>query len=166
MRRLTLQTLRYKNVCEKQTDLFWSLFKERVEITEELCVSVANMFNWDWAAENLLSPLFREKYVRDSKPFLAEYNQERISFWDKYDRDVIPFQDECNRALILLVRKYNSAVGPPPKEYDHDLGLLLEKYNRAVRPLQEEHDYAVRPSREKYDSARAQLWASLYIQDV
>ena len=48
-RTLTLQTLIDKGACSEQVELFRAKFGESVRVTQRLCVSVADAFDWDWA---------------------------------------------------------------------------------------------------------------------
>ena len=55
-RTLTLQTLIDKHACLSQAELFGNTFGDSVEVTPELCLSVADKFDWDWAARHLPRP--------------------------------------------------------------------------------------------------------------
>jgi hypothetical protein len=57
---ITLQQL--ENACIEQRNLFRILFGESVEVTEELSIYHADEFDWNWAADNLLSPKAQSKY--------------------------------------------------------------------------------------------------------
>ena len=72
---LTVETLKSKKACQPQIDLFRSLFGDSVEVTEELCVKHAQDFNWDWAADTLLSESAREDYYKATGPALKVYNK-------------------------------------------------------------------------------------------
>ena len=50
MRVLTLQTLIDYGACEEQVEEFRKRFGENVEVTEKLAASVADEFDWNWAA--------------------------------------------------------------------------------------------------------------------
>ena len=76
-RTLLLSTLIAKRACSEQVERFRSTFGESVEITPELCLSVADKFDWDWAAWRLLSA-----------PAHAEYDRVRAPAWAEYDRVV------------------------------------------------------------------------------
>ena len=52
---LTLKTLKDKKACVDQYNMFKHKFGQSVDITPELCVANAFVFDWDWAANNLLS---------------------------------------------------------------------------------------------------------------
>ena len=83
---LTLATLIDKGACSSQVDLFRSRFGESVEVTAELCASVAAVFDWDWAARNLLSP-----------PAWAEYERVRAPAWAEHERVTAPALAEYER---------------------------------------------------------------------
>ena len=83
---LTLATLIDKGACSSQVDLFRSRFGESVEVTAELCASVAAVFDWDWAARNLLSP-----------PAWAEYERVRAPAWAEDERVTAPASAEYER---------------------------------------------------------------------
>jgi hypothetical protein len=72
MRTLKLSQLIAANACQWQVDKFRARFGEFVEVTRELCESVANEFDFDWAAANLLSAPARAKYKRVAAPAWAD----------------------------------------------------------------------------------------------
>jgi hypothetical protein len=61
---LKLATLIELHACTSQTDLFKERFGESVEITETLCEGVATLFDFDWAARNLLTAPAWAEYQR------------------------------------------------------------------------------------------------------
>ena len=54
-RTLTLKQLRDAGAWKSQCDLFRSLFGESVKVTARRAASFHNVFDWQWAARNLLS---------------------------------------------------------------------------------------------------------------
>jgi hypothetical protein len=60
MKTITLQTLKDKGACADQVALFAKRFGEQAEVTGSACIAVAPLFNWDWAAQNMLSPAQRK----------------------------------------------------------------------------------------------------------
>jgi hypothetical protein len=72
-RTLTLQILIDKGACLEQVELFRAKFGTSVRVTQRLCVSVADAFAWDWAAQHLLSAPAWAEYVRVKAPARAEY---------------------------------------------------------------------------------------------
>ena len=89
-RKLLLSTLIDKHACEEQVELFCQTFGESVEITAELCESVADKFYWAWAAENLLSASAWADYKRVTAPARAEYERVTESAWAEYARVAAP----------------------------------------------------------------------------
>ena len=70
---LTMAMLKKAGACQSQLDLFKTHFGKGGEVTLEKCLSVAGVFNWDWAAENLLSPPARAAYDAALAPAWAAY---------------------------------------------------------------------------------------------
>ncbi len=62
--KITIEQLKDFDACEDQRDLFAKHFGTEVEITEVLCAEVAGIFDWGWAAENLLSNEGRVEWER------------------------------------------------------------------------------------------------------
>jgi hypothetical protein len=67
---LELQTLVNNGACADQLALFRKMFGYSVAITPELCVSVADKFNFTWAAR-LLSSAALAEFKRVTAPALA-----------------------------------------------------------------------------------------------
>jgi hypothetical protein len=61
---LTLKQLVKAKACKEQCDEFKRRFGASVEITPELCESVASVFSFYWATEHLLTAPARAKYER------------------------------------------------------------------------------------------------------
>ena len=83
---LTLQRLKDLDACTEQLALFESTFGESVEVTPELCVSVADKFNFVWAARYLLSQSARTEYGRVRAPAWAEYERVTAPVLAEYER--------------------------------------------------------------------------------
>jgi hypothetical protein len=75
MKTLTLQTLKDKLVCAEAHAKFKLLFGESVIVTVELCEKHAKDFDWQWAAENLLSTPARAEYDKVRDPTWAEFDK-------------------------------------------------------------------------------------------
>ena len=84
--KITAALLKRKRACSSQVALFEELFPNDVEVTEAVCVSVADKFNWDWAAQNLLSASASAEYERVCAPASAEYERVRASASAEYER--------------------------------------------------------------------------------
>ena len=85
-RTLTLQTLIDKGACYAQVELFRAKFGESVRVTQRLCVSVADAFDWNWAARHLLSKPARAEYERVTAPARAEYERVKAAAWAECGR--------------------------------------------------------------------------------
>jgi hypothetical protein len=109
--RITLQQLTDKDACQEQVDLFRALFGDSVDVTEELCASVAGKFDFDWAASSLLAPSARAEYKRATAPAWAEYKRATAPAWAEYKRATAPARDEYERATaVAFAIAYNSQV--------------------------------------------------------
>ena len=83
---------------------------EGVEITEDLCVKYAQIFNWMWAADNLLKKEARRKYIRIISPTrtkrlriinlaLTKYIKSNTNLgWRRYKNAIEPNRVEYNLA--------------------------------------------------------------------
>ncbi len=95
-RSLLLSTLVEKGACNEQVTLFKQRFGIEVQVTEELALSMASVFDWNWASYNLLS-----------RPALKEYNK-------VYDPSRKEYYKICDSAL----KEYYKICDSSRKEYD------------------------------------------------
>ena len=84
--KVTVALLKRKGACATQAALFTELFPKGVEITEEVCVNVADKFNWSWAAEKLLSEPANAEYRRATAPAYEEYRRATALAYAAYQR--------------------------------------------------------------------------------
>ncbi len=85
---ITLAQLKAVGSCD-QIDEFERLFGTEVEVTEDLCVEHADIFDWDLAAENFLS-----------KAALDAYNDAAEIALDVYDATVKSARDTIYRMAV------------------------------------------------------------------
>jgi hypothetical protein len=85
-RPLTLETLLKRGACADQRQRFADTFGKSVDVTPELCMSVADQFDWSWAVRCLLSPEARAEHERVCAPARAEYGRVRDSAQAEYER--------------------------------------------------------------------------------
>ena len=116
-RTLTLQTLIDEHACPSQAELFDNTFGDSVEVTPELCLSVADKFDWDWAALHLLSSVAQADYVRAKATAQADY-----------DRATAPAQADYFRATALASGKCYTARA----DYDRAKATAWADYVRAT----------------------------------
>ena len=86
MRKINLKQLLDAKACSDQVVLFVQKFGASVDVTVELAVSLAGVFDFHWAAENLLQPSAWSEYERVKAPALAEYERVKGSAWAEYRR--------------------------------------------------------------------------------
>jgi hypothetical protein len=97
-RLLYIKQLINAGACREQVEAFRERFGKYVEVTPELCASVAAVFDWWWAARNLLSPAAR-----------AEYERVRAAAWAEYERVTAPVLDEYKRVTASARTEYKRA---------------------------------------------------------
>lgn len=71
---ITLQLLLEKGACHSQRVEFAELFGESVVVTHELALKHASVFDWDWAAVELLSEKALRTFCEASDAAYGEYN--------------------------------------------------------------------------------------------
>ena len=98
---LTLSTLRNANACAGQVRKFKRRFGESVDVTEDLCASVATVFDWTWAVSRLLPPTAWAEYERATESARAEYARVRDAAWAEYARVRDAARAEYERALAV-----------------------------------------------------------------
>jgi len=116
--KVTSALLRRKGACRDQTDKFVALFPKGIEITEALCVQHAQVFNWDWAAENLLPKAARVEYERVKASAWAEYDRVMASAWAEYDRVTAPAWAQYKRVKASALAEYNRVTASAWTEYE------------------------------------------------
>ena len=117
--KVTVALLKRKGACATQAALFKELFPKGVEITEEVCVNVADKFNWSWAAEKLLS-----------EPANAAYERATALAYAAYERATAPAPEAYERATALAYEEYRRATAPAYEEYRRATALAYAAYQR------------------------------------
>ena len=104
--KVTVALLKRKGARASKIALFKELFPKGIEITEEVCVSVADKFNWSWAAENLLSAPAYAEYERVTAPAHAEYERVIAPAYAEYERVIAPAYAEYRRVIAPAYAEY------------------------------------------------------------
>ena len=171
--KITTRMLQAKRACSPQLTKFTELFPEGTEITETLCVQHASVFQWAWAAENLLSA-----------PARAEYDKVRASAWAEYDKVCASTRAEYGKAsaaAAAAAAEYNETCKIPRlafekatagltwAEYSEDTPEALEykkvskaawtKYLQVRADAQAERGSACAAARAEYDKVCAAAFA-------
>ena len=95
--KITKRLLQSKGACASQVALFAETFPHGTEITEAVCLAVADKFDWDWAAQNLLSPESYAEYQRVCAPADAEHQRVCAPAYAEYRRVRAPADAEYQR---------------------------------------------------------------------
>jgi hypothetical protein len=141
--KLNVKTLIEAKACAPQVKLFKELFPDGAEVSEETAISVANKFDWDWAASNLLSASGREVYEEAEAPILKAYEE----------------------AEAPLLKAYKEAIAPLWEDYKEAIAPLLKAYEEAEAPLLKAYEEAEAPLLKAYREAKAQIFVRLYIKE-
>ena len=108
--KVTTRMLKLKGACASQVALFAELFPKSVEITEGVCATVADKFDWDWAAANLLSPESYAEYQRVCALAYAEYQRVCALAYAEYQRVRAPAYAEYERVRAPAFGRLASAT--------------------------------------------------------
>jgi hypothetical protein len=137
---LTLQQLVDLDACVDQVDLFRRTFGDSVDVTPDLCERHAAEFDWEWAAQKLLTA---SAYQAAKRPLWEVYKAAEQPLWDTY-RD----------ARRSLRTAYAAAERP-----------LLDTYEVARQPLWETYRSAERSLWTAYEAACARTFGELYVSE-
>jgi hypothetical protein len=143
-RTLMLQILLDKDACVAQVKLFKKHFGASVEVTPELCVTVALVFDWGWASQNLLSYSAGAAYDKACAPAGAAYDKVRAPAGAAYDK----------------------ACASAGAAYDKVRASAQAAYAEACAPAWAAYNKARVPAQAAYDEACAFAFAVAYIDDV
>src|ERR1700690_3069714 len=114
---LKLATLIELHACTSQTDLFKERFGESVEITETLCEGVATLFDFDWAAGNLLTAQACAEYERVTAQAWAEYERVRAQACAEYKLATAQACAEYARVTVPAWAEYERVRAQACAEY-------------------------------------------------
>ena len=119
-RMITLAQLVEHRACESKRDLFKELFGDKVEITVELCIAVADKFDFSWAANNLLSASARKLYDETCAPAWKLYDETCAPAWKLYEETRAPawklYEETCAQALKLYNKETRAQALKPYEE--------------------------------------------------
>ena len=124
MKLITLTQLQAANACSGQVELFKKHFPTgEVEVTQKLCKKVAQVFDFGWAAHNLLTPTALTQYDEAidhgqkhaheevSAPAFKQYEEAiaTATARKQYEDDIAPAMKQYNEATaVAFAKAYNS----------------------------------------------------------
>lgn len=121
---LKLQTLIDKKACPQQVKLFRSMFGDSVRVTEKRCVSVADKFDFTWAAIYLLSASAYADYIRAVAAAFADYNRAVAA---DYSRAAPPAWDDYMAAALADYSRYKRAVALARADYSRAVAAAFAR---------------------------------------
>ena len=104
--KITLAMLKEKCACANQVAEFARRFGDEVEVTEQVCVSVASVFNWDWAARHFLTAAA-----------WAAYREAKAAAWAAYDEATAAAGAAYDEATAAAGAAYREATAPARAAY-------------------------------------------------
>ena len=150
---LHLQTLIDKGACSDQVKLFRERFGKSVRVTEALCVRAAPDFDWNWAAQHLLSAPAHKAYNDACAPAQKAYNEARA-----------PAQ-VYNEARATAQKAYDEATAPARKVYNEARATAWKAFDEDCAPAQKVYDEARATAWKAFDEAIATAFARAYLGD-
>ena len=130
LKTITLKQLELAGACNTQVILFRQTFGIEAEVTPEAVASVAHLFDWTWASQNLLSTPARRAYDEAIAPARKAYDEAIAPAEKAYDEARAPAEKAYDEAIALAEKAYNEALAPARKAYDEARALAFcEAYN-------------------------------------
>ena len=114
---ITLRQLDAKGACQDQRDKFKEIFGSQVEVTLDLCIKHAQDFDFNWAANHLLSSTASLEYERVRAPARAEYERVTAPAWAEYARVRASPWAEYARVRASAWAEYERVRAPARAEY-------------------------------------------------
>lgn len=114
---ITYAQLKANDACKGQLALFKRKFDDSVVVTVELAESVADLFDWDWAARYLLDAPAWAEYIRATAPARAEYERAKADAWVEYKRATADPRAEYERADAATWAEYERVDAAARAEY-------------------------------------------------
>ena len=132
-RTISARQLKALGACREQLDKFVELFgRDPVEVTVALCVEHSGVFEWGWAARDLLSPEAQAEHSAKVAPLLAEHSAKVDALRDEYDTKVDASWTEYSAKVDASWAEYSAKVDALWAEYRAKVASLWAEY-RAKR---------------------------------
>lgn len=111
---ITYQILEAKGACQEQVILFKEAFPNGAPLTIEAALSVADKFNWGWAASKFLSEKGLKAYKEARTLALKAYKEADALAWEA-----------CGEAKTTGGKSYWGAMVPAWKAYSEARALAF-----------------------------------------
>jgi cyclopropane fatty-acyl-phospholipid synthase-like methyltransferase len=131
----TVDILESKKACLSQIKLFKEHFPNGSPTTIESALSVASIFDWDWAAHRLLSANGLKTYKDQRASLWKTYEEQRAPFYKTYEEQRAPFYKTYEEQIAPLYKTYEEQIAPLDKTYEEQTASLWKTYEDQVASL-------------------------------
>jgi hypothetical protein len=192
MRELDYKTLEQAGACKSQLDLFNRLYGDSVIVTEEAAADVASLFEWTWAAENLLSfnayeyflglkeEAWRKEETANNKAYQnfkaatkraeKRYMAANQKAWKEHcftmKQALLKYKHDVSSEMPGALESYETWKNLSESAYESARKAALKKYEDARRPCLEAYNNAKNAAFEECNVEIARAWARAYISDI
>ena len=115
----TIKLSQLGEACYRQRTLFKEKFGDEVKVSVALARGIAKDFDWDWAADHLLSHLA-----------LAEYKKVRDPAWDDYKKVRDLARAEYKKVRDPALAEWKKVCDPAWADYNKVRDLARAEYNK------------------------------------
>ena len=141
--KITLKQLKDARACEDQRKLFEQTFGQSVEVTEELCRTYAQKFDFSWASVRLLNDNQRKAYDEACASYQKAFYK-AIAPHEKAYREAVDSHEKAYfKACASYQKAYNKAVDSHEKAYDKACASQRKTYYEAMAPHQKAYYKAI-----------------------
>lgn len=133
--KITTAMLRMKKACESHVLEFERRFPNGIEVTEEVCLSVADIFNWNWAARNFLSWSAKEHYDLAIVIARVALNRACAPALADFDRIVKSVGEDCANVIAPAWADCRLAMAPAQADFAR---AAASAFAKGLRDLAEE----------------------------
>jgi hypothetical protein len=119
---ITYNLLKEKKACKEQLDLFEQRIglNKPIPLTKKTIQKFSQLFDLDWAANNLLDLDDQNEYKKAMAPAYAEYLKADETAYSKYQK-----------AKDILLAEYNKAKDPVQAEFKKAIATAFAEYDKA-----------------------------------
>jgi hypothetical protein len=108
---ITLDQLITHNACADQVALFRKHFPtNQASVTPAACLTLAEVFDFGWAAEHLLTTTAWSQYDVAVAPARAQYDAVHTAAWAQYSAACAPERAQYDAAVTPARAQYDAAV--------------------------------------------------------
>jgi hypothetical protein len=129
---ITVDILESKKACRGQIKLFKEHFPNGSPLTIESALSVASIFDWGWAAHNLLSANGLKTYKEQRSPLYNTYRDQVASLWETCRKQTAPLDKTYEEQIASLWYTCRDQIVSLRKTYDDQAASLSNTYEEQI----------------------------------